>query len=266
MPCRAQSSAPPARSTAAGLNGARFHSPQSTIRQYRDAVLHRRWRDEFECYTDQLKSRFTCDVVLCTREMQDAADLSTQVKRTFEKFRVPEDLLERFPSLRLTRRPDQSEAEFDQAIQDQLRQRAHRLECWEREVYPQDIDWAGLIDALKPLYRENYRRHQGHDDHPSQNGLVFHLDYHTYDPAMDLRTTKDRSDGSIVARLRDPRIVVGMRNDLDVEARKAPSPGRRPRMARLEAAPSRGGASRPAERISLVRLPDGWKIAAVPYR
>jgi hypothetical protein len=282
--CAQEPAARPSRVVAV-VKDSRFDTPEETIRHFRTAVRHRRWRDEYECYTDRLKARFTYFAVICTREMSDSDDLAAKVDIVFQKFHIPNGLLERFPSmatLRMVHIPnglldrfpstatsytvkrDERQIELDQKAYERELQR--RLEIWEREVYPLDVDWAGLIDELQPLYFQNVDRHKN-EVHPSQSGLVCHLSYHTFDRVWNLKTENDRSEGTIVARVRDADAIVQQEDASEITKTRTSWKSRIPDWRNVVSIDAwQGRSPRAPERISLVRLNRSWKIDAVPCR
>jgi len=185
---------------------------------------------------------------------------------TLRMVHIPNGLLDRFPSTATsyTVKRDERQIELDQKAYERELQR--RLEIWEREVYPLDIDWAGLIDELQPLYFENFERHKN-KVHPSQSGLVCHLSYHTFDRVWDLKTENDRSEGTIVARIRDAAVIVQQEDASEITKTKASWKSYIPEWKDVVSIDAWQGRSRRApERISLVRLNRSWKIDAVPCR
>ncbi len=272
--CYAEEPTTPPPPVAAVARDNRFDRPESTIRHFRNAVSERHWRDEYECYSDRLKARFTYHVMICTREISDSEDLAAKVERAFQKFRIPDGLLDRFPSMRTTVLTTRSSAasehverQRDLEMKAFERESLRRIEIWAAEVYSLDIHWAGLIDELQPLFLENFRRHIGEAIHPSQTGIVWHLDYHTFNRVRDLQTDDVRSEGMIVARVRDPPLVVEQEVTPGTETGKSSWKSNLLGLKEListDAWQKRG--TRPAAKISLVRLTDGWKIDAVPYR
>lgn len=272
--CDAEESTTPPVPVAAVVKDNRFDSPKATIRQFRKAVSQRSWRDEYECYSDQLKARFTYHAMICTREMSDSEDLAAKVGRAFQKFHIPDGLLDRFPSLRTedlsTRSSAPSERDEQQrdleivAIERELQR---RIEIWADEVYSLEIDWAGLIEELQPLYLENARRHKDEEAHPSQTGIVWQLDRHTFNRVRDLQTDDGRSEGLIVACVRDPRSVVEQAVTLGTETEKLSWKSRVVSWKEHMSADAwQRGVMRPAGKISLVRRNGDWKIDQVPYR
>jgi len=272
--CYAEEPTTPPPPVAAVARDKRFDTPESTIRDFRNAVSQRRWRDEYECYSDKLKARFTYHAMICTREMSDSEDLAAQVERAFQKFRIPDGLLDRFPSMRstvLTMRSSVSSEDDEQPRNLEMvafeRESLRRIEIWAAEVYSLDIHWAGLIDELQPLFLENFRRHKAEAVHPSQTGIVWHLDSHTFNRVRDLQTDDSRSEGLIVACVRDPHLAVEQEVTPGTENGKSSWKSRILGLREListDAWQKRG--LRPAGKISLVRLNDDWKIDAVPYR
>ncbi len=244
----------------------RFETPEATIRTFRNAVKHRRWRDEYECYTGTQQAQFTYHLMVSTREISDSKDLAPKVARLFQDFQIPSGLLNRFPSMRVDLGANLDDQQIQAVLDAQASERKLRMERWQQEVQPLNIDWAGLIDELQPIFLKNYARHKN-THHPSQSGIVSHLDYHTFDAVKDLEIRHDTAKGMIVARLRDTNALV---QDEVASGTWNPTSHGKSALAnlkdRLLPVSLRAHTEREASEISFIRQPDGWKIAMVSFR
>ena len=254
-----------------------YSTPQSTVAVFRRAVQDTRWLDEYECYSTRLQSRFTYFVCQSTRELDDSPELTPRLQRILIERRFPPRWLSEFPSLRSETIGNASEMDAQSALDQEAKFQTLQsaLERWERDVFPGDTDWKGLIRDLQPLFERNFEHHR-HQLHPSQFGIVSHLGMHWYD---DLREggfcDPDHYYGTIVARERGGTIVARERGGAMVRASSEARPGVSTRLKMPSFLSSNtwsfglrnwGSAARPSGRIALIRQSDGWKIDEVPYR
>lgn len=246
-----------------------FDTPKATLRHFRNAVSERNWRDEYNCYSDKLKARFTYLVVICAREMSDSKDLAAKLGIALQKFRLPADVLDQYPSLRSDVIVDSGfdEQQREREVKELDRKRELQLESWSKQVYSRDIDWGGLIAELQPLYFENFQRHVGDFQHPSQYGIVWHFNCHTFDPLSLPKIHADRSAGIIIAcRRDDPHAIADEKVAADDEHDSPLLQLIGFAWGKLWSFEAWDQGEKHLETISLVRLNDGWKIDAVPYR
>jgi hypothetical protein len=242
----------------------RFETPQATADYWVRAVKKHNWREEYACYAGAQQAKFTLQVMISTRELNDSHDLAIELERILQKFSFPSNMLDDFPSLRVDLSNLSDPCEIQSGIDDRNEKRQLQLIRWQREVQPLNIDWGRMIGELQPLFTESYKRHL-HDLHPSNTGIAHHLGFHLFDRASIVIVDGNLAHGSIVAIVRDPNVLV----DSDVGG---PEPKGlttsstfwdrcfqftliRPRRVK-----------RPPEEIRLVRQADGWKIDSVPFR
>jgi hypothetical protein len=266
-PCCGQEPSTSGAAVAAVPRDARFATPQAAIHHFRQAVRQRRWRDEYDCYSDQRQARFAFFIVVCVREMRDAEDLAAKAELAFQKFGLPADVLDRFPSLQSVRFGPQDPQQIERERREFDRARERQLQAWTNEAYARNVDWGALIEELQPLYVANFGRHEGELLHPSQSGIVTHLNYHTYGPVTDLIIDGDRAEGTIVACVRDPQVIVEEQAAID-DPQGGPwwLPRGFPWRDRVLSAAGHRSSRRPPQTIALVRRDDCWKIDAAPFR
>ena len=262
-PCRSQESdtASSRSSTNADI---RFYTPQATVTHWVQSVNKRNWREEYNCYTGTQQANFTYKVMVSTRELSDSQDLTIELSRTLQSYSFASKLLDEFPSTRMDLSNLHDPKSKQSAIEEQNEKRQEQLIRWEREIQPLDIDWAGMIEDLQPLMIQNYQRHEL-DIHPSQTGIAHHLHYHRFDPPSSIKVVGNRAEGTIIAVVCDPDIMV----DKDADERepkglKAISSWLDRGIQKLPFRERR--VKRSPEKLSLVREVEGWKIDSVPYR
>jgi hypothetical protein len=250
------------RASSADTLGDAWGSPEATLAHFRQAVEQRNWRDEHACYSAQLQARFALHVVLGIHELVDSRDLADAAHAALQKYGLPADLLERFPSLRQSDEDDWDSSQSESTLRQRQQDSQRRLERWTAEVYSAHIDWGGLIDDLQPLLMENFLRHEFDEHHASQTGVVFHLDFWVFDPVQALTTGTDRSEGKIIARERARHRSMSSESGIEWEW----SPWDNAWQKLLAVLGWEQPYERPANVISLARVAEGWKIDAVPYR
>lgn len=239
-----------------------FATPQDTADRLVSAVNEGRWRDEYECYAGSQQARFTYLVLACTRDVSDSPDLTAQVASVLQKFHFPANLLEHFASESLDLSAISDPHEIQLKIEEQQEKREARLELWECDVQPLSIDWAGLIEELQPLLIENYQRHLN-SGHPSQTGVVHHLDYHLFETVSDIKVDGTRAEGALIALVRDPTAYQD--DDFPGMPRKMMvSETLRDIYKTVTLAERR--IRRDPERIEFVKEGDQWKVISVPFR
>ena len=242
----------------------RFATPDSTTAFWTEAVNNQNWREEYDCYTGAQQAKFTYQVMVSTRELSDSQDLSIELGKVLRKHRFPPGLLDEFPSTRMDLSHLSDQEQIQSAIARQNEKRQKQLDRWEREVQPLDIDWAGMIGDLQPLFFLSYQRHKD-GVHPSSNGIARHLSYHRFNDPSNLEIEGIHANGSVIAFARNEDAVVDEDKDegdlnrsrklfswLDRRFQKVLFTERR--------------VTRPAEKVSLVREAEGWKIEVVPFR
>lgn len=242
----------------------RLDTPKSTTATWVNAVNKRDWREEYNCYTGTQQARFAYQVMVSTRELKDSHDLSIELSRIFQNYSFPSSLLDKFPSTRMDLSNLHDQNLIQSAIDSQNEKRQEQLDLWEREIQPWDIDWSSMIGDLQPLLTRSYQRHK-HDNHPSSTGIAHHLSCHRFVTPSNLKIVGKHAEGRVVAIVCDPTKVA----DEDAD-------GREP--SELKVIPAwidRGiqklpivepRVKRPAEKISLVREREGWKLDLVPFR
>jgi hypothetical protein len=243
----------------------RFATPQATFNCFRAAVKDRVWCDEFACYSPRLKAKFTYHIVMATRELADSEALKARAENAIRQNRLPTDLLDRFPSLKMDLSHLKSESVIQATLAAQQQVLQDHLDRWASEIFPLEVDWSSLIRELQPLFEENVRRNQD-SLHPSQFGIVNHLDYHVYDRVWKMTTMEDRAVGLVVVRLRDPSIELmvdeNLTNRLSQSLKSSIFYWRN--FTSLDAWQGRVG--RDPARVELIKQADGWKLDSVPGR
>jgi hypothetical protein len=202
--------------------------------------------------------------MICTRELSDSQDLSMELNRILQRYCFPANLLDDFQILRLDVSHLNDPKLKEAAYETQNKKRQELLQRWEHEVQPLNIDWAGMIGELQPLFIRSYERHK-HGIHPSSSGIAHHLSFHRFKRPSNLKVVGNRAEGSIVAIVSDPNVVV-----IDDAFVLEPSG-----LGVVSSWFERGveylpfvdrRIKRTAEKIGLVKELDGWKIDLVPFR
>jgi hypothetical protein len=245
-------------------NGVVALSPEDIAIQWMQSVNEQNWRREYECYTGSQQAAFTHKIVVCSRELLGAEDFASDLNQILRRFNVPNDLLDKYPSLRLDLSNMTNRDEIALAVEKQSKLRRQQLLRWESEVQTLDVDWAGLIEELQPLFVESLQRHQN-DDHPSSSGLAYSLGYYTLDEVRNISVVGNLAEGSAIAIIRDPKIMPGVEM---IEERTT----------RPVSISSIGdwiseslGFQKPVsrclpEKITFKKVADGWRIDSAPFR
>jgi hypothetical protein len=243
----------------------RFASPQSTFNCFRAAVKDRVWCDEFACYSPRLQAKFTYHIVMATRELADSEDLKSRAETIIQQHGLPADVLDLFPSLKTDLSHFESEASIQLKLANQQQALQVNLDRWALDFFPLDVDWSSVICKLQPLFEENVHRNQ-EPLHPSQNGIVSHLDYHLYDRVWKMTITEARAVGLVVERLRDPSIelMVDEKSTNRLSQAWKSSIFHWRNFTSLDAWQGRVG--REPARVELIKQADGWKLDSVPGR
>jgi len=200
--------------------------------------------------------------MVSTHELSDSPDLCCNQAKILKKYQFPLDLLDQFSSKRLDLSDINDPEEIERKTQDQQQRYRSKLQRWAREVQTLNIDWPRLIDELQPLLVENYRRHL-RQDHPSQFGVVWHLDYHYFKRVRNIEVSGNHAEGSIVAIVRDPDAVT--QNDLIGQPSAMNFSDSLEAIFRSITLTSRE-VKRDPDRIEFVREGENWKITLVPFR
>jgi hypothetical protein len=202
---------------------------------------------------------------MATRELADSEALKARAENAIRQNRLPTDLLDRFPSLKMDLSHLKSESVIQATLAAQQQVLQDHLDRWASEIFPLEVDWSSLIRELQPLFEENVRRNQD-SLHPSQFGIVNHLDYHVYDRVWKMTTMEDRAVGHVVVRLRDPSIELmvdeNLTNRLSQSLKSSIFYWRN--FTSLDAWQGRVG--RDPARVELIKQADGWKLDSVPGR
>lgn len=262
-PCQAQKPDTTTSSRFSTTSGVRFATPESTTAHWVMAVNQQDWREEYVCYAGAQQSKFTYQVMVSTRELSDSQDLSIELNRILQRYRFPANLVDDFQLTRLDVSHLNDPKLKDAAYEIQNEKRQESLKRWEHEVQPLNIDWASMIGELQPLFIRSYERHK-HGIHPSSTGIAHHLHFHRFKRPSSLKVAGNRAEGSIIAIICDPDVVINdafvpeprglgmISNWFDRGVELLPFVDRR--------------AKRTAEKIGLVEGLDGWKIDLVPFR
>lgn len=239
----------------------RFRTPRETAVRWVDAVNGRHWGAEYECYAKDQQARFTLQVLMSTDEIRDSETLSKELQAVFDHHRFPKRLLDEYPSLRRDLSLIRGDAEIRRLIEQQFEERELQVERWKRHIHPMPIDWARLLDDLRPILVKNYENHL-HGFHPSCTGVVHHLDYHRFVNVSIDEIDGASAYGTVVPILRDSKSMIDddpFRGKFDgltflLDHQRWLSLLRKRRGERLP------------ETIRLVRVDEGWKLDSVPFR
>lgn len=250
--------------TASGESPLQFDNPQELAKHWMTAVNRNDWREEYHCYAGTQQAQFTYHIMISVREFSDAKDLSDKCDLVFRHFSFPTEVLDRFTSLRTDLSDITDQNQIAAVIKKIQELRKEQLTRWQREVQPMNVDWAGIIEQLQPLFTESYRRH-AHDIHPSTNGIAHHLSYHRFELPLINRIEEKTAEGSVVAVIYDPNIVVALDNKTSSQD---PSPSLTERLQSFAQTISfrKTGIRRSPERMTFTKVDDTWFISTVPFR
>lgn len=262
-PCRSQEPEAASLRTSTTADH-RFETPQSTTAHWVKAVNKHDWREEYVCYTGMQQAKFTYQLMVSTRELSDSEDLAAELSRILQRHRFASTLFDSFPSTRLDLSDLDDPILQQSAVEEQDRKRQEQIARWEREIQPLDMDWAGMIADLQPLFVRSYQRHRN-DLHPSSGGFAYHLCYHSFQGPSNFEIVGDHASGFVTPIVSDPAIVV---DEAEVP-REANGLGKvtawfERGVQKLPVAQRR--ARRSPAKIGLLREMDGWKIHSVPFR
>lgn len=246
------------------MAGRELGSAQATISRWKKGVNSQDWREEYECYSGVQQAKFSYQIMICTRELRDAQDLSEKLKLILHRFRFSEALLDEYPSMRLDLSHRSDPEEIQAVINDQKLVAQGQMERWEREVQVLDIDWAGMVEELQPLFTESCRRHSN-DLHPSNTGIAHHLGYHRIDSASIVTVDANRASGTVVASLRDASTLIDDQTAADQPLGiKSALSLSRPITLRMFF--QKRHVKRPPREITLTSEHGKWTIDSAPYR
>lgn len=228
-------------------------SPSTTLNTFCTAVRKKDWEQEYRCYSDSLRSRFSYFLIRSIDELSDEQDV-TQVHQLILQHAIPEQAFADYPTMRSSN-DTLSEEEFQTELNS-------RLVKWQTDVYPKVKDWPKLISQLQPLLRKNFERHASDITHRSQTGIVRHFDYHYFDRPKQLTLLDGKAEASVVAIVRDPDVF---QDEQIIEDNKIKS-AREIMQVKLTQLLQGPNLRRPEQKILLILEEKEWRIDAVPYR
>jgi hypothetical protein len=241
-----------------------FESPQELAKYWMRAVNRQNWREEYRCYTGSQQAHFTYNITISVREFSDTKDLSDRCHLILRKFNFPSQILNRFASVR-TDLSDVTDPREQEAILERLRiRREEQLDQWEREIQPMNLDWAGLIEQLQPLFTESYRRHS-HDIHPSSTGIARHLSYHRFNLPLLNRVDAGYAEGTVVAVISDPNVETELDTNTSTSNQPISLTDRIQSFVKAVGFRDRQVKRNP-EKITFNKTDGGWRISSAPFR
>lgn len=241
-----------------------FDNPKELAKHWMTAVNRNDWREEYRCYTGTQQSQFTYHIMISVREFSDAKDLFDKCDLVFREFNFPTVVLERFASLRTDLSDITDDHEKEAVIKNIQDLRKEQLTRWEREVQSLNVNWAGIIARLQPLFTESHRRHLN-DLHPSTNGIAHHLSYHRFELPSINRIEEKTAEGSVVAVISNPNVVVALDTNASSQDH-LPSIAERFQSFVQTISFRRTGIRRSPTRMTFRKVGDTWFISTAPFR